>query len=147
MVQQTKRTLLKGTAAAVGAATFAPHLLANQAPVRIGYAIARTGPWTGGAQISQEPNYILWAEQQNAAGGLNVKGVKRKIELVSYDDRSEVETTVRTYEKLMGSDKVDLILAPWGSNANFAVAPLANRFGYPLLAPTALSKQLVEIQT
>ena len=42
---------------------------------------------------------------------------------------------MRTYEKLMGSDKVDLILPPWGSNANFAVAPLANRFGYPFLAP------------
>ena len=41
MVQKTKRTLLKGTAAAVGAATFAPYLLANQAPVRIGYAMAR----------------------------------------------------------------------------------------------------------
>ncbi len=56
--------------------TFAPRLLAQAAPVRIGYAIARTGPWTGGAQVSQEPNYLLWAEQQNAAGGLNVKGVQ-----------------------------------------------------------------------
>ena len=36
--------------------------------------------------------------------------------------------------------RVDLVLPPaWGSNANFAVAPLANRFGYPFLAPTALS--------
>lgn len=145
MVQQTKRTLLKGTAAAVGAATFAPHLLAA-APVRVGYAIARTGPWTGGAQISQEPNYLLWAEQQNAAGGLNVKGERRMIELVSSDDRSDIETCVRSYEKLMGSDKVDLVLPPWGSNANFAVAPLANRFGYPFLAPTALSKKLVEMR-
>ena len=99
--------------------------------MRVGYAIARTGPWTGGAQVSQEPNYLLWAEQQNAAGGLNVKGTKRPIELISSDDRSDIETCVRTYEKLMGSDKVDLILPPWGSNANFAVAPLANRFGYP----------------
>ncbi|MBU0588105.1 MAG: amino acid ABC transporter substrate-binding protein [Gammaproteobacteria bacterium] len=146
MVQQSKRTLLKGAAATVGAATFAPHLLAAQPPVRVGYAIARTGPWTGGAQISQEPNYLLWAEQQNAAGGLNVKGVKRPIELISSDDRSDIETCVRSYEKLMGSDKVDLILPPWGSNANFAVAPLANRFGYPLLAPTALSKKLVEMK-
>ncbi|TMH35960.1 MAG: branched-chain amino acid ABC transporter substrate-binding protein, partial [Betaproteobacteria bacterium] len=80
------------------------------------------------------------------AGGLSVKGSKRPIELVSFDDRSEVETCVRTYEKLMGSDKVDLVLAPWGSNANFAVAPLANRFGYPFLAPTALSKKLIEMK-
>jgi branched-chain amino acid transport system substrate-binding protein len=131
---------------AAGAASIALPALAQTRPVRVGYAMARTGPWTGGAQVSQEPNYLLWAEQQNAAGGLNVKGSKRPIELVSFDDRSEVETCVRTYEKLMGSDKVDLVLAPWGSNANFAVAPLANRFGYPFLAPTALSKKLVEMK-
>ena len=146
MVQQTKRTLLKGAAATVGAAAFAPQLLAQQKPVRIGYAISRTGPWTGGAQVSQEPNYLLWAEQQNAAGGLDVKGVRRPIELISSDDRSDIATCVRSYEKLMGSDKVDLVLAPWGSNANFAVAPLANRFQYPLLSPTALSKRLIEMK-
>jgi len=146
MVQQSKRTLLKGAAATVGAATFAPHLLAQQKPVRIGYAIARTGPWAGGAQVSQEPNFLLWAEQQNAAGGLDVKGVRRPIELVSSDDRSDIETCVRSYEKLMGSDKVDLILPPWGSNANFAIAPLANRYGYPMLAPTALSRKLVDMR-
>ncbi|MGL6112805.1 MAG: amino acid ABC transporter substrate-binding protein, partial [Rubrivivax sp.] len=133
---------------AAGAATLAaPNVLRAQAgPVRIGYAMARTGPWTPGAQTSQEPNYLMWAEQQNAAGGLNVKGTKRMIELVSSDDRSDVETCVRTYEKLMGSDKVDLVLAPWGSGANFAVAPLANRYGYPFLAPTALSRRLVEMK-
>lgn len=146
MVQNTKRSLLKGAAAAAGAAAFAPHLFAAEPPVRIGYTMSRTGPWTGGAQVSQEPNYLLWAEQQNAAGGLLVKGVRRPIELISSDDRSDTETVVRTYEKLMGSDKVDLVLPPWGSNANFAVAPLANRFGYPFLAPTALSKRLVEMK-
>ena len=145
-VQKSRRQLIQGAAAAVGAMSFAPGLIAQSAPVRVGYAMARTGPWTGGAQVSQEPNYLLWAEQQNAAGGLNVKGVKRPIELISSDDRSDIETCVRSYEKLMGSDKVDLILAPWGSNANFAVAPLANRFQYPLLAPTALSRQLVAMK-
>lgn len=140
-----RRQFIQG-AAAVGAAAIAPQLAAQNAPVRVGYAIARTGPWTGGAQVSQEPNYLLWADQQNAQGGLDVKGVRRRIELVSSDDRSDMETVVRTYEKLMGSDKVDLVLAPWGSNANFAVAPLANRFGYPFLAPTALSRRLVEMK-
>ena len=139
-----KNSLALGTAAAVPSLVASAH--AQGAPVRIGYAIARTGPWTGGAQVSQEPNFLLWAEQQNAAGGLNVKGTRRPIELVSSDDRSDVETCVRTYEKLMGSDKVDLVLPPWGSNANFAVAPLANRFGYPFLAPTALSKRLIEMK-
>jgi branched-chain amino acid transport system substrate-binding protein len=139
----SRRSAVSGLAA--GAASLALPALAQTGPVRIGYAIARTGPSAGGAQVSQEPNYLLWAEQQNAAGGLDVKGKKRQIELVSSDDRSEIETCVRTYEKLMGSDKVDLILPPWGSTANFAVAPLANRFGYPMLAPTALSRKLIDM--
>jgi len=146
MTDTTRRHWLQG-AAAIGAAAAAPQLLAQGAPIRIGYAIARTGPWAAGAQVSQEPNYLLWAEQVNAAGGLVVKGgAKRPVELIGYDDRSETETCVRTYQKLMGSDKVDLVLPPWGSGANFAIAPLANRMGYPLLAPTALSRKLIDMR-
>jgi len=141
-----RRTVVQAIAAGAAAAGAPALVQAQGGPVRIGYAIARTGPSAGGAQVSQEPNFLLWAEQQNAAGGLNVKGVKRPIELISSDTRSDIETAVRTYEKLMGSDKVDLILPPWGSNANFAVAPLANKFGYPFLAPTALSRRLVEMK-
>jgi branched-chain amino acid transport system substrate-binding protein len=102
--------LTRIAAAAVAAAALAPAFA--QAPVKIGYAIARTGPWAAGAQVTQEPNYIMWAEQVNARGGLDVKGVKRKVELIGLDDRSDMETVVRSYEKLMGSDKVDLILPP-----------------------------------
>jgi branched-chain amino acid transport system substrate-binding protein len=142
----TPRRRALQTLAAGAAAIAAPAWAQGAGAVRIGYAIARTGPWSVGAQVSQEPNYLLWAEQQNAAGGLNVKGTKRPIELISSDDQSNIETCVRTYEKLMGSDKVDLILPPWGSNANFAVAPVANRMGYPFIAPTALSRRLVEMK-
>jgi branched-chain amino acid transport system substrate-binding protein len=129
----------------LGVIAVAPAL-AQDEPVRIGYAISRTGPFAAGAQTSQEPNYILWAEQVNAAGGLNVKGRKRKVELIGFDDRSEVETAVRTYEKLMGSDKVDLILPPWGTGMNFAVMPLMKKYGYPMLAPTATGRKLLGLK-
>jgi branched-chain amino acid transport system substrate-binding protein len=141
-----RRTLVQALAAGAASAGLPALAQSAAAPVRIGYAMARTGIWSSGAQVSQEPNYLLWAEQLNAAGGLNVKGAKRPVELIGSDDRSDIETCVRTYEKLMGSDKVDLVLPPWGSNANFAVAPLANRMGYPFLAPTALSRRLVEMK-
>ena len=104
-IQPSKRQLLQG-AAALGALAVAPRLWAQSAaPVRIGYAIARTGPWAAGAQVSQEPNYLLWAEQVNAAGGLSEKGAKRPIELIGYDDRSETETCVRTFQKLMAATR------------------------------------------
>jgi branched-chain amino acid transport system substrate-binding protein len=140
-----RRAVVQLAAAQVGLAALRPAT-AQRAPVRVGYAMARTGALAAGAQATQEPNYLLWAELQNAAGGLNVAGSRRPIELIGYDDRTDVETCVRTYEKLMGSDKVDLVLPPYGSNANFAVAPLATRFGYPLLAPTVLSRRLIQMQ-
>jgi branched-chain amino acid transport system substrate-binding protein len=138
---------MKRLALALLAGAMAAPVFAQDAPVRIGYAIARTGPWAAGAQVSQEPNYIMWADQVNAAGGLNVKGKRRKIELVGFDDRSETETVVRTYEKLMTSDKVDLILAPWGTGANFAVLPLITKHGYPMLAPTATGRKLLQLKS
>jgi branched-chain amino acid transport system substrate-binding protein len=143
---------MKTLARLVGAAALASLAISGatsalaQEHVKIGYAIARTGPWSAGAQVSQEPNYIMWAEQVNAAGGLNVKGVKRKVELIGLDDRSETETVVRSYEKLMGTDKVDLILPPWGTGANFAVLPLVQKYGYPMLSPTATGRKLLELK-
>ena len=100
-----------------------PSRADDNAAVRIGFSIARTGQNAVAAQGGVEANYTLWSEQINAAGGLDIKGQKRKVELVGYDDQSDVETSIRTYEKLMGDDKVDLIFAPWGSNFAFAVAP------------------------
>ena len=137
-----RTTAIRLAATTLLAAVLAPAF-AQDATVKIGYAIARTGPWSAGAQLTQEPNYVMWAEGVNAAGGLNVKGKKRKVELVGFDDRSEAETVVRTYEKLMGSDKVDLILPPWGTGANFAVMPVIQKYGYPMIAPTATGRKLL----
>ena len=131
--------------AALAAAAAAAVPVAAQ-DIRIGYAISRTGPFAAGAQITQEPNYIMWAEQVNAAGGLTVAGKKRKVELVGFDDRSEPETMVRTYEKLMTSDKVDLILPPWGTGMNFALMPLAQRHRYPMLSCTATGRKLLSLK-
>jgi branched-chain amino acid transport system substrate-binding protein len=139
-------SVLKCFAATALALVTAASAFAQDVPVRIGYAIARTGPWAAGAQVTQEPNFIMWAEQVNAAGGLNVKGQRRKVELIGFDDRSETETVVRTYEKLMTSDKVDLILPPWGTGANFAVMPLVQKHGYPMLAPTATGRKLLQMK-
>jgi branched-chain amino acid transport system substrate-binding protein len=141
----TRRTVAKGLAFAGAGMALGALAQKTDGPVRIGYAIARTGPWAAGAQVSQEPNYVMWAEQVNAAGGIDVRGRKRPIELIGLDDHSDIDTCTRAYVKLMGGDKVDLILPPWGSSANFALAPITNRYGYPMIAPTALSRKLVDM--
>jgi branched-chain amino acid transport system substrate-binding protein len=45
----------------------------------------------------------------------------------------------------MGDDKVDLILPPWGTAMNFAVAPIANKHGYPMIGPTVGSLKLKDL--
>ena len=142
-----RREFLKTTAGGGAALTVLRGKAWGQAkPLKIGYTLSATGPYSVGAGITQGPNYTLWPEQVNVKGGLLVKGEgRRPIEFISIDDRSEHETAVRFYEKLATDDKVDLILPPWGTAMNFAVAPVANKYGYPMLGPTAVSNKLKEL--
>ncbi|MGH2452841.1 MAG: amino acid ABC transporter substrate-binding protein [bacterium] len=147
----TRRKFLKVAGATAAAATMGtvlplPRLRAQAGPVRIGYAISETGPFSIGAGITQIPNYLLWLDEVNAKGGLLVAGGgRRPVEFVKYDDRSDIETMVRLYERLITVDKVDLVLPPWGTAANFAVAPVTNRHGYPLIGPTVGSMRLRDL--
>ncbi len=113
--------------------------------VTIGYAIARTGANATGAGITTIPNYELWVKTVNEAGGLAMPdGSKRMIEVVEYDNRSSNEDLVRAIERLASQDKVDLILPPWGTGTNLAVAPLFAKYGYPQLAVTAVTDKAPE---
>jgi branched-chain amino acid transport system substrate-binding protein len=117
------------------ALAIATPALAQDPPVRIGYAIARTGPWAAGAQVTQEPNYLLWAEQVNAAGGLSVQGKRRKVELIGYDDRSETETVVRTFEKLMAATRSTSSCRPGGRGRTSRSCRSSRSTGTPCSRP------------
>ncbi|HEV8440705.1 MAG TPA: amino acid ABC transporter substrate-binding protein [Methylomirabilota bacterium] len=143
----TRRGFLRGGIATASSLALRPRgARAQTKPVKIGYTLSTSGPYAVGAGITQAPNYALWVEQVNAKGGLAVKGEgRRPIEFITTDDRSEVETAVRFYEKLMTDDRVDLILPPWGTAMHFAVAPVANKYEYPLIGPTVSSNKLKEL--
>ena len=145
--KMTRRAFLGAAGGAAAAGLLPRAVRAQGAPVRIGYSLAYTGPNAVGASITQASNYALWIEQVNAKGGLLVAGQgRRPIQYVQHDDRSEMETTVRLYEKLITEDKVDLLLPPWGTATNFAVAPVANKHGYPLIGSTVQSTKLNELK-
>src|SRR5215468_2343614 len=146
-MRMDRRRFLRGSIATASTLALAPaRVHAQGKPVKIGYTLSATGPYSVGAGITQAPNYALWADQVNAKGGLMVKGEGRRVvEYITTDDRSEIETAVRFYEKLMSEDKVDLILPPWGTAMNFAVAPVANKNGYPMIGPTVSSNKLKEL--
>ncbi|WP_225780946.1 amino acid ABC transporter substrate-binding protein [Xenophilus sp. Marseille-Q4582] len=129
---------------ALGLAIPSLPALAQQQVVRIGWALSKTGPNAGGAAVSSAPNYDLWIRQLQAAGGLKLGERRVPVEVVQYDDRSSPEEAVRAVERLISQDKVDLVLAPWGTALNMAVAPVLHRAGYPHLAATAMTTRTAD---
>src|SRR5688572_12498284 len=116
-----------------------------QSSIKIGYAISKTGPFTGGASVTTLPNYELWVKDVNAAGGIMLGGKRVPVEVVEYDDRSNSEEVVKAVERLATQDKVDFILSPWGTGLNLAVGPIFNRLGYPHLAVTSVTDRAPEL--
>ena len=90
--------------------------------------------------------YELWREQVNARGGLDVGGVRRRVEFVMYDDQSKPDQAVRIYEKLITDDKVDLLLAPWGTANHIAIAPVLERYKFPMVGNSAASTVLRQMK-
>jgi branched-chain amino acid transport system substrate-binding protein len=129
------------------AAALAPDWAAAQAdkPLRLGFSMARTG-MLANATPSQANTYELWREQVNARGGMDVGGVKRKVEFVTYDDQSKPEQAVRIYEKLITDDKVDLLLAPWGTPFHISIAPVLEKYKFPMVGNTAASVALRQVK-
>jgi len=87
-------------------------------PLRIGFSISLTGP-TAPAGKQVLAGLEIWRDDINAKGGL----LGRQVQLVYYDDQGNPANGPSTYEKLMGVDKVDLIIGPYSTQVIAATLP------------------------
>ncbi|HET7366001.1 MAG TPA: amino acid ABC transporter substrate-binding protein [Burkholderiales bacterium] len=116
-MSRSRRDVLRaGATLAVGASIPGARLLAQRRPVKLGMGIAQTGPLaaTGKAALLA---LRMWVEDVNARGGL----IGRPVELLAYDDQGSPANTPAIYAKLLDVDRVDLLIAPYGTAAT---APL-----------------------
>ena len=113
------RLLLAVVAAVAGLSGMA----AAQAPIRIGASISLTGTYAKPGTYGRD-GYLLCQRQVNERGGL----LGRKIEFVLYDDRSDAQTGVRLYEKLITE----------------AVANVTEKYGKVMMAPLASTTSIWE---
>ena len=81
------------------------------------------------------PLYKMWVDQVNAEGGIYVKeyGKKLPVEMIVYDDKSDMGTMTRLLDKLILEDKVDFLFPPTSTAFLFAAAAVANKHGYILI--------------
>ena len=110
MDQQTRRTFLR--AAVIGSATagmaagpWVRRARAQGGPIRIGLVLPYSGVYAElGNSITQAMELVFARENWTVAG--------RKIEMIKEDDEMAVPTGVRKTEKLIDSDKVDILTGP-----------------------------------
>ena len=113
--------------------------------IKIGAVAPKTGPLAGGATVTQWPNVQLWVEEVNARGGLKLKDGQRMIELIEYDDKTNPGEHIKAVQRLATQDKVDFIIAPYGTGFNIAAAPVYAKYGYPQIAVSAITDKMDEL--
>lgn len=100
--------------------------------IKIGFATEQTGveSYIGQAAIPMLEDYI---SEINAAGG--IKGYK--LDLISYDTRSEVTDAVAVTKRLVEQDKVVAVIGPSWSAAGIPIAEIADTSKVPIIGTTA----------
>ncbi len=142
MVQQGLHSLRLGSGRLGLLATAAAICLAAPAhgqsgePIKIG-VIAEVqsiaGAATpGGAEIA--------ADEINAKGGI----LGRKIEIVSYDNKSSSADSVRAFQRAVSEDKVSAVIASYISEVVLALEPWAARLKMPMITPGAASNEITK---
>jgi branched-chain amino acid transport system substrate-binding protein len=107
--------------------------------VVFGGAISQTGRYAepAGRQVN---SIKLWVDEVNARGGL----LGHRIKLILLDDKSDTQTAIKLYEKLITEDKVSVLLAPYSSGITEAVANVNERYKMPFVAYGAASTPIWE---
>src|SRR5579872_3372168 len=118
------RTLasIAGTVVALAACAMfvATATAQNKEPIKIGFGMALTGPLAANGKQALL-GMKIWEEETNAKGGL----LGRPVKLVYYDDQSNPSNVPGIYEKLIGIDKVDLLISSYGTNLVVPALPVA----------------------
>jgi len=105
--------------------------------IKIGASLGLTGKYSFMSKMNKMA-YELWIKDVNDRGGI----LGRKVEIIIYDDNSKPNKAKELYEKLILTDKVDFVLAPYSSGITKKVLEVTEKYGYPLLSSGAAADTL-----
>jgi branched-chain amino acid transport system substrate-binding protein len=114
------------TVAACGTSSTAAPL----APITIGVSVSLSGDFSGDGKALVQ-GYDLWAQDENAKGGLQ----GHKITMKYVDDASSTQQVVTNYQNLITVDKVALVFGPFSSLLTIPASTVVSRYGYAFPEP------------
>jgi len=136
MTAYSTATRVSLLASALALCLAAPAYAQSKDPIKIGIIAevqSIAGAATpGGAQIA--------ADEINAKGGV----MGRKIEIVTYDNKSSSADSVRAFQRAVSEDKVSAVIASYISEVVLALEPWASRLKMPLITPGAASNEITK---
>jgi branched-chain amino acid transport system substrate-binding protein len=135
-----RRSARLGLAASAGAflAACGPSSPSDRAgaaggdPIRVGAVVALTGRYAALGELIKNA-YDLAVEDINRAGGVEVGGRRRPLELITLDDQSDPTKTVQRLETLNATHRVAAYLGSAGSDLHAAAAAVAEKNRIPYL--------------
>ncbi|RLE51213.1 MAG: branched-chain amino acid ABC transporter substrate-binding protein [Candidatus Methanomethylicota archaeon] len=98
--------------------------------IKVGLSISLTGKYARKGEYSLQA-ILAWQDWVNEElGGIYIKeyGKKLPVKIIYYDDKSEKETAVKLYEKLILEDKIHVALCPYSSALTYAVTPILDKY-------------------
>lgn len=113
----------RAVVAGIGALAFGRAAAAQGEQIRVGQSLSLTGP-LGQTGLVHKIVGEIFVAKINRSGGL----LGRPVEYVLLDDQSKPDTTRTLYERLITSEKVDLVLGPYGTSAILAAMAVAQRY-------------------
>jgi len=129
-VQASRRTILKGVAAAAVALLPAPFAVGQTARIKLGLMLPYTGTYAALGKNIDEAVRLAVGEQGGKLGG-------REVEYVVLDDESEPAKGAENANKLVTRDKVDFLIGTVHSGVAMAMVKVATDNDTMLLIPNA----------
>lgn len=110
-----------------------PAVADAPAKILIGTTVSESG-YMAEDSIPSFKGRKLAIDLVNKQGGVLLSKYNKKVpvELISYDDKSEPSTAVKSFERLASKDGVNFFLAAHGSELSFAVAKIAETSKIPM---------------
>lgn len=111
--------------------------------IKIGDLYASSGRFAA-VSMSLHDGLLLWAKETNASGGAYVGAYHRRIpiRIVSYNDQSNTATTATLTDQLITQDKVNVLVADFGSVLTSVSVPIAREHRTLLINPSGTGAPL-----
>ena len=135
------RILLSGMVLMFAFALGQPVLAADTV-VKIGNIIPLSGPSATVGQQGKQAREMA-VEEINAAGGIKSLG-GAKLELVYADSESKPEKGVAEAERLINTEKVNVLTGCWNSAVTYPTTAVAERYGIPFVVPVSVADKITD---